>query len=281
MAIRYVILDFDGTCTQIEKIQERFIENYRFGVGAKADDWDRALKTVRKAAPTAGWTLFDAPSTAPANADPYILTFEAARLLQREGAIGAIDPMLFGKAYALNQAPFRPELVEVLVGLLKKKINVAFVSNSSTDKVSARLDELMVKHAAERKKIHVIGNAAKMMVGELPLGSTVGDDARAKFEALAPSIAVKGVNRPIYQRRASYMKAICDVFTEYKATGFPIDELLVCGDIWELDLAMPKALGAHVHLITRSKPFDTNKYELAQMGKGESSPNLKALLKRV
>ncbi|HEY0251504.1 MAG TPA: HAD family hydrolase [Kofleriaceae bacterium] len=279
MSIRYVILDFDGTCTQIEAIQREFVEAYRIGVGASAADWTRALATVRDAAPTAGWTLFDQPSTAPANADPYILTFEAARLLVREGVIGAIDPMLFGRVYAKHPAPFRPELREVLLALLGKGIAIAFVSNSAKDKVAAAVDKAMGDEIAARGKIHVIGNAAKMMIGELPTGTAI--DARAVFETLPAAQKLDGVNRPVYLRRANYFRAICDVFTEFKATGFPADELLVCGDIWELDLAMPRALGANVHLIQRTPPFDTNAYELAQMRPGETSTDLHALLARV
>ena len=36
---------------------------------------------------------------------------------------------------------------------------------------------------------------------------------------------------------------------------------VVCGDIWEMDLAMPYALGANVHLLDRTTPFDTYEYE--------------------
>jgi hypothetical protein len=87
-------------------------------------------------------------------------------------------------------------------------------------------------------------------------------------------VRVEGVARPVYLRRGSYFEALC-------ATQFPLAETLVVGDIWELDLAMPAALGAHVHLIQRASPFETYAYELGQLAKGHSSVNLKGLLKRV
>ena len=34
-----------------------------------------------------------------------------------------------------------------------------------------------------------------------------------------------------------------------------------CGDIWEMDLAMPHALGANVHLLDRAAPFNTYEHE--------------------
>ena len=41
-----------------------------------------------------------------------------------------------------------------------------------------------------------------------------------------------------------------------------ITSTVFCGDIWEMDLAMPYALGACVHLIDRAAPFDTYEFEM-------------------
>ena len=56
---------------------------------------------------------------------------------------------------------------------------------------------------------------------------------------------------------------------------------LVCGDIWELDLALPDALGCAVHLIERGAPYSTYAYELdamTQARRGSSSGDLNGLL---
>jgi hypothetical protein len=41
--------------------------------------------------------------------------------------------------------------------------------------------------------------------------------------------------------------------------------------VWELDLALPAAMGGHIHLIERASPFDTYDFEkqltLAHRGK--------------
>ena len=108
---------------------------------------------------------------------------------------------------------------------------------------------------------------------------------RARFEQLDGALRVDGLKRPIYLRRGSYFEAMCDVYNRFGDADKPIEnklsETLVCGDIYELDLALPAALGAQVHLIERAEPFPLYDYERARMGKGQISASLKALTKRV
>ena len=44
---------------------------------------------------------------------------------------------------------------------------------------------------------------------------------------------------------------------------------------------MPRALGAHVHLIRRAPPFDTYPYELAQLPPADTSGDLRGLVDHV
>src|SRR6266436_3538295 len=83
----HIILDFDGTCTQIPPIFEAYLDLYRKGLGESRlsvtpAEWREAQETVRKHSPKAGWTVAVCPS-APAAADPYILADEAAKLILR------------------------------------------------------------------------------------------------------------------------------------------------------------------------------------------------------
>ncbi|MEP6862029.1 MAG: HAD family hydrolase [Deltaproteobacteria bacterium] len=270
--IRHVIFDFDGTCTQVDKVQAKFLADYRAAIGADDKPWEAAKARITKASPNAGWNLMNAPSTAPAGADPYILAGEAAALLYRERKQSAPD--VFAKVYEQNTAPFRPEMHDVIEALLKKKVQVAFISNSDATKISNRIQDLFHKTPHKKDQIQVFGGAQKFLVKELLVDSPATAAQRAQFDQLAPGVRIDGVARPIYLRRGAYFEALC-------ATQFPLAETLVVGDIWELDLAMPAALGAHVHLIQRAEPFPTYAYELAQVAKGQSSANLKGLLKRV
>ena len=269
--IRHVIFDFDGTCTQVDKVQAKFLDDYRKALFVDEKEWDKAKATIAKASPNAGWNLMNAPSTAPAGADPYILAGEAAGLIYR--ARGQEAPNVFAKVYDQNVAPFRPELHDVIETLLKKKIKVAFISNSDGTKIANRIQDLFHKTPQRKDAIQVFGGAAKFLVKELLVDAKVTKDQRTQFDQLAAADRIGDVARPIYLRRGAYFEALC-------ATQFPLAETLVVGDIWELDLAMPAALGAHVHLIQRMEPFPTYAYELAQLAKGHSSSTLKGLLKR-
>ena len=278
--IRYVILDFDGTCTQVDRVQEQFLAEFGRAIGVEAKEWAAAQATVRTAAPQAGWGLMNAPSTAPAAADPFILAGEAAALLFRAKQRPAPD--VFRQVYAKCVAPFRSECIEVLTALTKKA-RVAVISNSAETEISARLTDLLP--AKVRAKIHVSGGAQKFLVKEPLLDTKLSKLEVARFDKLDAALRVDDLARPIYLRRGSYFEAMCDVYNRFgdaaRAIEQKLEETLVCGDIYELDLAMPQALGTRVHLIDRAQPFPTYDYERARMGKGEVSPTLKGLTKRV
>jgi FMN phosphatase YigB (HAD superfamily) len=274
MAIRYVVLDFDGTCTQIELAADGFLASYLAilekangrGPGALKPAWEKAIADVRAASPHAGWTLGGAPSTAPAAADPYILSGEASALLLRQGTIQQVPADAYARAYAANPAPWRPEVPKVLAALIKRGLKIGFISNSERFAIQLRLTDLLHADRRLRGKIAVHGDAAKFKLAELPLGASgPGAVHRAHFEKLDGAVRADGLARPIYLRRGSYFDALCGLWNDLGATDYAITETLVCGDIWDLDLAMPKALGAAVHLIRRQAPFETHPYELAQL----------------
>lgn len=291
MSLRYVVLDFDGTCTQIELAHAGFLAGFvailehanACAPGALQPAWDAAVARIRDASPTAGWTLLGAPSTAPAAADPYILAGEAAALLVRDGALRVVPADAFARAYAAHPAPWRPEVAEVLAALVARGLAVGFVSNSDRLAIQGRLTDLLNADRALRARIAVHGDAAKFRIVELPVGATgPGAAHRARFEALDGAVRADGLARPIYLRRGAYFDALCGLWRDLGASGFPIAETLVCGDIWELDLAMPRALGAAVHLIRRAPPYATYPYELAQLASpDDASDDLRGLIAHV
>ena len=291
MALRYVVLDFDGTCTQIELVQARFLAGYlailEAANGGARDAlrpaWEAAIAEVRAASPNAGWTLGGAPSTAPAAADPYILAGEASGLLLRQGAIHQVPHDAFSRAYAANPAPWRPEVPEVLAALVERGLKVGFISNSERFVIQARLTDLLNADRKLRGEIVVHGDAAKFKLAEIPIGARgPGAAYRAEFEKLDGAVRAEGTTRPIYLRRGSYFDALCGLWHDLGADGYAITETIVCGDIWDLDLAMPRALGAAVHLVRRAAPFDTYPYELAQLASSaDASHDLRGLVDHV
>jgi hypothetical protein len=108
-----------------------------------------------------------------------------------------------------------------------------------------------------RAKISVQSDAGKFRICELNWDDQDGmsAEARRRFQALPVASSEKPLTeteRPIYLRRGAYFEAInralaCEALTN----------TVFCGDIWEMDLAMPYALGANVHLLDRAAPFET------------------------
>lgn len=297
MSDRYLILDFDGTCTDVPNATERYLAEYhrllsaRFAVFTD-EEWKSALQWVAERSPGLGWTLKSTPS-APAAADPYIQAFEAASHLRRLKDIsGDIPGDLHGLAYDAAPGALRPELPAVLAAAADTGWRIHFVTNSSTAKVAHRITDLLATDTGLRERIGVTGNAAKFLVCEPAVDGKQGKDGkpgwtppapelRARFAALPATEPCEQLERPIYLRRGAYFDALAAIWgTDLDAPG----NTLVCGDVYELDLAMPAALGCAVHLIERGSPFATCKYEtdaVARLGtRGNVSVDLRGLLAR-
>jgi FMN phosphatase YigB (HAD superfamily) len=266
--ISHVVLDFDGTCTQIPRIWEAYLDLYlkglrRFQFDISDSQWREAHETVRKHSPKAGWTLAGCPA-APAAADPYILADESVRLiLRRRGDHRTVPPDVNREAYDAAAAPWREEAADTFSRLIERGIRLFFVSNSSTAIITRRLQELATVRPALKGKIDVQSDAGKFRICELNWENQTAlrPEARATFEGLPAAWTGEGsdsVGRPLYLRRGSYFEAVCRVL------GGDIGRIhatVFCGDIWEMDLAMPYALGARVHLLDRAALFDTYPFE--------------------
>ena len=104
---------------------------------------------------------------------------------------------------------------------------------------------------------------------------------RARFEALPDVVAAPGLARPVWLRRGAFFDALADV---WGADAKGPDATIFCGDIHELDLALPAALGCDTHLVERAAPLATHDAERAAVaatpGAGMSA-DLRGLLARV
>ena len=130
----------------------------------------------------------------------------------------------------------------------------------------------------------VLAGAITTFFGGVPAiatGITAGI-VRRRFQSLPVAYGEKPIpetERPIYLRRGAYFQAICRVLDgDFDA----LTNTVFCGDIWEMDLAMPYALGAKVHLLDRAAPFETYSYERRALAgyeaRGKTSANLSGLL---
>lgn len=289
MRITDIIMDFDGTCTVIPDIYQAFLSEYLAGLNntafsgspIMAEEWKDAQEKVRMHSPQAAWTIAYAPA-APAAADPYILSFEAAKYLLWEKNIQKDIPQeVFRNASDRFPAPWRPEAREVFETLLKKNINITFISNSSSRTITQRLLNLFSVQELPFG-IAVKSDAAKFRIAELSWYSAIPEDAQGLFQVVPVTHKDVGIGRPVYLRRATYFEAICAAFNNDLAR---LPTTVVCGDIWEMDLALPYELGANIHLIERASPFDTYGYErkatLQDARRGKVSKDLRGLLEWV
>ncbi|MDP2309657.1 MAG: HAD family hydrolase [Pseudomonadota bacterium] len=288
MTRRYILLDFDGTLTAPEHITPAFLADYRMELLAAIGEghaalWDRTLAAVRAGSPELAWTL-DGYEACPIAADPYILASAVAtRVLasvDRGEDLRALPNELYARLYMRHRAPFRPEVVDVLAALHATGATLAVVSNASTGKIEGRLDELL-RDTPIRRALSVYGGARKFSIRP----ATRETPARAAFDALpdfVPSPASDGaLRRPTWLRRGAFFDALADV---WGADAAGPAKTVFCGDIWELDLALPAALGCDVHLVERAAPLATHDAErtaVTMAPRASISADLWGLVERV
>ena len=280
-----VVLDFDGTCTQVPVVAAAYLEEYRKRLrlhfaNVTVKEWAAAITAVRRASPHAGWAVAGPPG-APAAADPYILADEATRYLLRERGLPATaQPKdVHSPAYDAHPAPWRPEAAAVLADLIGRGIRLHFISNSGSAAVAKRVAELFPLGSPEAASIGIHGNASKFCVVELAWDRNRPRSTDSAFRALPAGVAVPGLRRPVYLRRGNYFETL---LAALDGDHRRIRKTLFCGDIWEMDLAMPLALGAAVHLVYRAPPFSTCAFErrlaLEAGARARASRDLRGLL---
>ncbi|MEJ7604067.1 MAG: hypothetical protein WKG01_39670 [Kofleriaceae bacterium] len=194
------------------------------------------------AAPASHPFLWMGRPVAPATVDPYLRMVPIAhRILDRHDCLpGAVDRarllgnVLYKYNYAktLGHPVFRPGAGEVLRSLSER--NAWIVTNSDTDAVAgkvAALDREVPGVAWLTSRVR--GHARKFDV----------DDGWTGIDA---EMVIPGLDRPVLLRRRQY-HAILRALLDDANLGF--GNLVVIGDIFELDLAMPLALGARVGLV--------------------------------
>ncbi len=250
MAANTVLLDFDGTLTDLEKesapVVARFGNSLSECIGIAHEEFYRLAEAVKKqvlADPKKGW-VSNGQVVAPASADPYVLATavfgELLQLTASQGIEGKYDPEktpqsqearekllqeLFVAAYPFADISFRPMAKEFLDELVAGN-KVIVVTNSRTDLVQAKLQKLGVL-------LNVKGDAKKYSVND-------------NFENVPQYILPEGFPRPVLLRRQKYYDVLKNLKEDFNA---PPETTAVVGDIYELDLALPEYLGYRIALL--------------------------------
>jgi hypothetical protein len=264
---RVIVLDFDGTMTDAELEGAPFRDGYLADlatlVGVPPDEPRFAaivadVEGKLASAPAEHPFRWKGKAVAPASVDPYLrmvpiadAVFDAWGLLPDRDLRGRLTGgVLYKHNYArtLGKPVFRAGAAEVLRGLAGTETFV--VTNSHTAAVAEKIDMLDracgggVAWLAPR----VRGDAQKFEVDE-------------GWDAVPATLAIPGLTtREVLLRRRRYHDRLAELVAGCGAT---FADLLVVGDIFELDLALPLALGARVGLVVSEH---TPRYEIDFVG---------------
>ncbi len=283
--IACVVFDFDGTLTDVEHhaplYEAAFRDELAWRVGVSKSAflaaWNIAAAHVNESPAELGWT-FEGRVVAPASADPYLFANAVARLVLEGGTWGGIDARddaghanaiyeAYRAAYTRVPTRFRPEVVTVIDALVAKGVDIFVVTNAYVADVTAKLATLPF---ARPSALRIRGDARKFQIAN----ATTPD---ARFDALPSEIHVDGLRRPIYLKRGRYFDILKTVFEEANVTPGAV---LVCGDIFELDLALPSALGANVQLVTHARTLPHERAAVAKLARGGVGAGLLPVLER-
>ena len=250
-----VVLDFDGTFTLVDEEAVPFLGGYREGLSAYLnrnidEDWHRTETEIRANFNRYGWE-YEGQIVAPSHADPYIMAASIGQvLLSRETNLDAKGRSellngLYQTNYAQATTVFRPDAEHVVQELLKTNVPVFVVTNSKTEHVREKIRTL---NPSFLEHLEIRGDAKKYVISQ----PSAADE---RFARIPAELRVDGLERSILMHRGLYFDALKRIWSE---TGAQPDSTLVCGDIFELDLALPSALGARIHMVGRP---DTPEYE--------------------
>src|SRR5262245_57394731 len=281
MSLRCIILDFDGTFTDVAAEAAPFATAFEADIAdllGKDTSQSWAAKHSEIAAHPYRYGMQDGDKiVVHANADAYVrfatiaqMLFDDAGILKDKDTRSAVIRALYLKAYKLTRTAFRPGARDTLATILHTGIPAFVVTNSHPDMVIEKIKALFPE-CLDRIQVH--GDAQKFTVAP-------PETADPRFDALPEEKWLDGlIGRPIYLRRGKYFDVLRKIWMN---TGATPEATLVCGDIFELDLAMPAELGAQIHLVTTEDTPGYEKAAVAALGpRGGSSSELSAVLERI
>lgn len=256
-----LVLDYDNSLTDAEIEGLPFVEGYlkdlQVLLGLPANEFTRSVvkaqEYVATHLETDGWCV-DGDVVAPPDVDPYIRMKVIGRQLLETAIHGsrlreAIQQVLYGHNYRLTTDSFRPGAVDLLLDLPKRPHNTFIVTNSSTDNVVGKINRgllmgvpLNVDGAREVEEAmtwwrdHVVGNARKF------------DPSSVQFilySSVQKKMRLRGFPRETVILRPHYLRVLESLLYDEESPR-EWKKVVVVGDIFELDLALPLVLGCHI-----------------------------------
>lgn len=242
-----VVFDFDGTLTDPRPTALPFADRF-FSYVCEARPNARALINARRSDPDGAPELLSrGVIVARGTADPWLGATSIARAALRErfgadagDAVESVVSDAFHRAYDEVQSPFREGVAALFEALVARSISVNVVSNSPKDRVLARIANAGLAPSL-LAKIHVVGGAQKFVIA-------APQSALAKHWLDATSEDKRFVDAPrgVALNRGHYLDAIASICEREGCDGA---SLAACGDVFELDLAVPLSIGARVCMV--------------------------------
>ena len=257
---RLIVFDFDGTLTDAEAEGAPFRGGYLDDIATLcgvelADVEAHAVGFERQVSAdpqSFGW-MYGGHIVAPATVDPYLRMMPVARMIfdhygrfpQSGDRDRLLDGILYKYNYPKTRTAFRSGARELLLRVPREATYV--VTNSHTVPVQEKIRQLSAAgddaDALQWLVPKVFGRAKKYILDPT-------------LDGVPERLTVPGLKRPILPRRRHYF----DVLDALRAqAGAAWSDVRVVGDIFELDLVLPLALGASVALVVNDH---TPQYEM-------------------
>lgn len=272
-----IVLDFDGTFTAVDREAAPFLDGYRSDFakelgGDTLTAWERAGERISATPAMYGWE-YDGRVVAPSHADPYIRATSIAQMVMSEQGYpkekrADLLQRLYRTNYAKSEVVFRDDAKEAIEGIVALGRPVFVVTNSFADAVGQKLATLAPRGA---DKITIFGDAKKYVIAD----ADPTDDA---FRALPESLEIPGLPRPVLLRRGRYYDVLRQIWA---SVGTGPAGTIVCGDIYELDLAMPSQLGTQIQLVSGRGTAPYEEAAVRKLPNGGVHPELSAIVDRL
>lgn len=266
---RVLVLDFDGTMTDAEvegaPYRAGYLEDLAALTGLSHDEVNALAeyfeRELLRDPQSHGWE-WEGRIVAPAVVDPYLRMIPVARrildhaqvFLDPRDRARLLESVLYKHNYARTGTAFREGAAELLFSLRDHPVGaqVWVVTNSHTEAVCRKISAL-AERAGRPGTLdwllpRVVGRARKYIVDE-------------QLTAVPSELHIPGMRRPVLLRRRFYHDVLARLLAQ---AGAGWAELLVVGDIFELDLCLPLAMGAQVALVANGFTPEHERAWLAQ-----------------
>ena len=255
-----LVLDFDGTMTDAEvegvPFRQGYLEDISLLSALPMEEVERLAEEfsaeVSRNAHAYGWD-FGGRIVAPAVVDPYLRMMPVARkildtagaFMQRDERNRLLDNILYKYNYGKTNNCFRDGALELLESL--KGTATYVVTNSHTIPVKEKLRSL---------GLQADGSCSLDWLVERVHGSAKKYYLDDDFDAVPEAMTLEGLPRPVLLRRRKYHTVLAQLLAD---EGLGWEDLVVVGDIFELDLSLPLAMGARVAVLANEFTPDYEK----------------------